>query len=228
MATDQVAFYLRHRGQISEWAKLEKRVDGLMRDAVEQGEQDKAVMLLRGDSGDPEVDFHVRNRSLISQWDSLQTAAGEALHASLVEAAREGGLHIHQGKQGWTEVRLRSPEFEALRDERSVHVELVWTKQDLLSTRRGYPFPRLALVLPPATWQGASRNLVVTATRVTAHDLGMKKKVTWWVHWGMLDAIAESQDPRNYADGCIAKLQEASVRLYPVLLEAISTAPVRL
>ena len=46
MTTDAVEFYLRHRRQISEWAKLERRADVLMRDAVKEGAVDKATNLL--------------------------------------------------------------------------------------------------------------------------------------------------------------------------------------
>jgi hypothetical protein len=226
MTLEKIEFYLRHRRQISEWAKLDKRTDDLMRDAVEEGAHDKATKLLKGASGDPEVDFYVRNRSLITEWDSLQTVAGEALHGTLVAAVRDAGFDAYEGKKGWTTVLFRSPEYDQIRADQKVRIELAWTRQDLLSTRRGYAFPRLALV-GPDTWKGQSRDTLVKATWAVAQDLGMKKHDKWWVHWGMLDPISESQDLRSYADACVAKLQDASRLLYPVLVQPISATPVR-
>jgi len=91
MTADAVQFYLRHRLQISEWVKLEKRVDDLIRDAVQEGAVDKATKILSGELGDADVDFYVRNRSLIREWDALQAEAGQALHGELLRAAREAG-----------------------------------------------------------------------------------------------------------------------------------------
>ena len=226
MTPEKIEFYLRHRRQISEWAKLDKRTDDLMRDAVKEGAYDKATKLLKGASGDTEVDFYVRNRSLITEWDSLQTVAGEALHSALLVAAREAGHSPKEGKGGWTEVRFSSPEFDEIRADQKVRIDLAWRRRDLLSTRRGYAFPRLALV-GPDTWKGESRDTLVKATWAVAQDLGMKKHDKWWVHWGMLDPISESQDLRSYADACVAKLQDASRMFYPMLVQPISAAPVR-
>lgn len=220
MTSDKVAFYLRHRHQIDEWARLEKRADDLMRQAVDQGSRDDATKLLRAESGDDEVDFYVRNRVLITEWDALQTLAGEALHTALVDAARAAGLGAYEGKRGWTTVR--SPEFDKLPDKHRFSVELAWTKQDLLSTRRGYPFPRLSLVGDPETWAGERREILVRATQAIAGELGMTKKDNWWVRWRMLDEISDSQDLPSYADACVEALRTASARLYPVLLEVIS------
>jgi hypothetical protein len=227
METDKIGFYLSHRRQISEWAKLAERVDKLMRDAVKEGSQDKAIKLLNAQSGDAEADFYVRNRWLITEWDTLQSLAGQALHAELLASAREAGFDADERKRGWTEVTFRSPEFDRLRDDQRVWVHLAWTKQDLLSTRRGYPSPRLSLVLHPETWNGVSRDMVAEATRPVAHELGMKKKLVWSAHWGPLDEIAESQSLQSYADACVARLRDASARLYPVLVEAIAATHTR-
>lgn len=227
MTNDQVQFYLRHRGQISEWAKLEKRADDLMRDAVKEGAPDKATRLLKGEYGDDEVDFYTRNRLLITEWDNLQTIAGQAVHDALLVAGREAGFDAHEGKRGWTSVSPRSPEIDKLRDEEKVWVEMAWTKQDMLSTRRGYPFPRLALVLHPDRWEGESRALLINATRPIAHEMGMKRKASWSVHWHMLDPISESQDPRSFADECVAKLQRATECLYPRIVETLAALPAR-
>lgn len=227
MATDAVEFYLRNRRQISAWAELGTRADDLMRDAVKQGAVDKALNLLKGESGEDDVDFYVRNRSLITQWDSLQTDAGAALHAALLSAGPAAGCDAWEGKAGWSEALVRSPEFDKLKDEQSVWVQLAWTKQHLLSTRRGYPFPRLALVISPNKWKGESRDHLIKVTRPVAHELGMKKKDNWWAHWRMFDEIPGSPDLRSYADDCVTKLQEASQLLYPVLATETSTAPVQ-
>ena len=227
MATAKIDFYLAHRHQISEWARLAERVDRLMRDAVKEGSQDKAIKLLNAESGDAEADFYVRNRLLITEWDALQSLAGQALHVELLASAREAGLDAEEGKRGWTEVTFRSPEFDRLRNEQRVWVHLVWAKQDLLSTRRGYPFPRLSLVLHPDAWTGASRDVVAKATRPVARHLGMTRKGIWSAHWGMLDEIAESQNLRSYAHACVASLRDASARLYPVLVEAIAATQAR-
>ena len=225
MTTEKISFYLDHRLQISEWAKLAERVDKLMRDAVKEGSQDKAIKLLNAESDDTEADFYVRNRLLITEWKSLQTLAGDALHAELLASAHEAGFDAGEGKRGWTTVR--SPEFTSLLHEQKVTVELAWTKQDLLSTERGYPFPRLALVLDPARWKDETRDVLVSASRPVAHKLGMKRKDNWWAHWGTLDAIAESQSLQSYADACVARLRDASVRLHPLLVEAISATHAR-
>jgi hypothetical protein len=224
VASDKVDFYVRHRRQIDEWARLEKRADSLMRQAVDDGSPDDATKLLRGESGDDEVDFYVRNRVLITEWDALQTLAGEALHTALVDSARAAGFGAYEGKRGWTTVR--SPEFDTLRDKHRVSVELAWTRQDLLSTRRGYPFPRLAMELHPETWTGERREILVRATRAIAGELGMTKKDKWWVRWRMLEEISSSLDLSSYADACVEALRSASARLYPVLLEVTaSTSP---
>ncbi|GAB2776292.1 hypothetical protein GCM10027039_41930 [Terrabacter koreensis] len=227
MTSDKVDFYLSHRSQISEWAKLEMRANDLMRDAVEKGALDSATNLLKGESGDDEADFYVRNRSLITEWDALQTLAGEALHRALVGSARKAVLDPREGGRGWTSVFARSPELDRLHEEHKIGVEMAWTKQDLLSTRRKYPFPRLALTLHPERWNGERRDMVIQATRPVAHQLGMRRKLEWWVHWGMLDAISESQDLESYADACVTRLRDASVLLYPVVVDAISANPVQ-
>ena len=221
MTADAVQFYLRHRLQIYEWVKLEKRVDDLIRDAVKEGAVDKATKILNGEFGDADVDFYVRNRSLIKEWDSLQAVAGQALHAELLRAAREAGCRATEEKRGWTFARVSSPEFDWL-VEQKVEVELGWTKQDLLSTRRGSPFPRIALQLNPHRWNGENRARLIEATRPVAHELGMTRKDKWWVHWRMLGAISESQDLRSYAEACVGKLHLASERFYPMLRDAIA------
>jgi hypothetical protein len=220
MATEKVDFYLAHRHQISEWAKLGERVDKLMRDAVKEGSQEKAIKLLLADSGDPEADFYVRNRLLITEWNTLQSLAGQALHTALLGSAGEAGFDAQEGKRGWTTVR--TPEFDRLRNQHRVTVELVWTKQDLLATRRGYPSPRLAVVIDPETWNGADRDELVNASRLVAHEVGMKRRDNWWAHWGLLDEITDTQTLQSYAEACVARLRDASTRLYPVLVETIS------
>ena len=222
MTTDEIQFYLRHHRQISEWAKLEKRVDHVLRDAVQEGSVDKAAKLFAGEFGDAEVDFYIRNRWLIAEWDALQTAAGKALHQALLTAAREAGCPAFEGKKGWTAARARSPELDTLNDDQMIWIEIAWTMQDLLSTRHGYPYPRIALVLHPNRWQSDTRERLINATRPVARELGMKKKLDWWVHWRILDEIAEHQDLPSYAADCVAKFQNAAERLYPVLRDAIS------
>lgn len=222
MPSEEIQFYLRHRHEINEWTKLDARVDAFMRDAVNEGDVGKALALLRGESGDAEVDFYVRNRSLIAEWANLQTAAGEALHTALILTANEEpGCEPYEGKRGWSGVLRRSPEFDELRAEHGALVEMAWTRQDLLSTRRGYPFPRLALSLTPAQWVDKDRHRVIEATRPVAHEFGMKRTDAWWVHWRELAPISDSQDIAAYAQACVGTLLEVSARLYPVLREAI-------
>ena len=84
------------------------------------------------------------------------------------------------------------------------------------------PRSEISFQLHPSQWAGERRDRVIRATRPLAHQLGMKRKFGWWVHWGMLEPISESQDLREYADACVAKLQDASGQLYPVLVDAIS------
>lgn len=225
MTTAEIQFYLSHRSQIAQWAKLESRSDNLMRDIVTGGDADRASQLLKGDSGDDEIDFYVRNRLLINEWDNLQTVAGEALHAALVEATQRAGFDAVDYKRGWFEVRAQSAELNELHDEFEISIYMAWTKAHLLSTRRGYPFPRVALELRPSTWQGERRQALIKATQGPAHELGMKRKNTWWVHWRMLNPIPESQQLQAYADDCVARLQEAATRLQPVLQEALTTIP---
>jgi len=220
MTAEAVQFYLRHRLQISEWVKLEKRVDDLIGDAVKEGAVDKATRILNGEFGDADVDFYVRNRSLIREWDSLQAVAGQSLHAELLRAGREAGCRATEEKRGWTSARVSSPEFDWL-VEQKVEVELGWTKQDLLSTRHGFPFPRMALQLNPLQWNGENRARLIEATGPVADELGMTRKDNWWVHWRMLGAISESQGLRSYAEACVAKLHAASERFYPMLRDAI-------
>lgn len=98
---------------------------------------------------------------------------------------------------------------------------MCWTKQDLLSTRHGVPFPRIALELNPRRWNGENRARLLEATRPVAHELGMNRKDNWWAHWRVLGVISESQDLPSYADACIAKLSAASERFYPMLRDAI-------
>lgn len=227
MSTDQIEFYLRHRTQISEWAKLAQRTDHLMRDAVKEGSIEKAIKLLNGEYGDDEVDFYVRNRFLITEWDNLQTIAGQALHTAILATARASGCDAHEGKRGWTNVLIRSPEIYKVREEHKIYVEMTWTKQDLLSTRRGYPSPRLALVLHPERWHDDDRTIIVNATRPVAHELGMKKKDNWWAHWRVLDPIKDTQSLQTYAEECVGKLRVAAERLHPVVLEGLAAIPSR-
>jgi len=157
MRTDEVQFYLRHRGQITAWAKLEKRVDALMRDAVKQGAVDKAIQLLKGDSGDKDVDFYVRNRSLITQWDGLQSAAGQALHNALQSAAQDAGAAADTGKRGHSSAHFPTEHLTGrlwVWDDHGVRVQLWWIRQHLMSTRRQYAFPRLFLSLNRHRWKG--------------------------------------------------------------------------
>lgn len=221
MNADEVDFYVRHRRQISEWAALRGRVSELMRDAVTQGSLDSAVSLLEGSFGDAEVDFYVRNRALITGWNALQVPAGLVLHEALLGAAHEAGCQVTEGNKGWTSMRPLEPELVEFRAEHEAAFAIFWTKQDLLSTVRGYPFPRIALSLDPSRWEGDRRARVINATRPAAIELGMKKKDTWWPHWCMLDEISESEDLRTYAAGCVAKLRQVSERLYPPLRDAI-------
>ena len=223
MTTDEIAFYLRHRRQITEWAALEGRVHDLLRDTVAEGSVDKAAQLLAGESGDDEVDFYVRNRSLITQWDALQVPAGHALHQALLSAARDAGCPATEHRRGWTSARARSPELDALFDDWGAWVEFAWTKQDLLSTRRGYRFPRVALLLPPNRWQGDVRAGLIKGTRAVARELGMNKKGgDWWTHWRMLDEISDSQDVESYAAECVTQFRNTANSLCPVLREVIS------
>ncbi len=225
MAMQKIDFYLAHRRQISEWAQLGERVDRLMRDAVKARSQEKAIKLLNADSGDAEADFYVRNRLLITEWNALQSLAGQALHTALLDSAREAGFDVQEGKRGWTTVR--TPEFDRLRNQHRVTVELAWTKQDLLAARRGSSSPRVALNLPPARWNGADRDVLVNASRPVAHELGMRRKANWWAHWGPLDEITDTQTLQSYAEACVARLRDASGRLYPVLIDAISATQAR-
>jgi hypothetical protein len=220
MTSREVQFYLRHRRQVTEWAQLEKRVLGLMRDLVSEHAPDKAVDLLRGESGEAEVDFYVRNRSLITEWDGLQAAAGQALHSALLTALRDAKLDPTEGKKGWTSAMIQFRLGEATEDWNAA-LEMAWTKQDLLSTRRGYAFPRLALVLHPGRLEAETRSLLANATRAEAHAIGLRRKSNWWVHWATLEGISESQDLETYATRCVAQLQEASARMSPVLQGAL-------
>lgn len=227
MPADKIDFYLRHRTQISEWAKLGQRAELLMRDAVKEGTVEKATKLLKGEYGDDEVDFYVRNRFLINEWDNLQTIAGQALHTAILATARASGCDANEGKRGWTNVLISSPEIDEVREEHRIYVEMTWTKQDLLSTRRGYPSPRLALVLHPERWQDDDRAVLVNATRPVAHELGMKKKDSWWAHWRVLDPIEDTQSLQAYADECLGKLRVAAERLHPVVLEGLAAIAAR-
>lgn len=222
MLTEEIGFYLRHRVQISEWAALHERVEKLMRDAVTAGSHDAALRLLNGESGDDEVDFYVRNRALITEWDALQTSAGLALHDALLDAVRNADCRVVEGKRGWTTAMVRTPGLAALRGEHEAWIEMAWTKQDLLSTRRGFASPRIAIVLKPSRWAGEDRTRVLAATSVVAREQGLTKRQDgWWIHWGVLAEVAESQDLGSYADDCVEQLQEASNRVYPRLLDAI-------
>lgn len=216
---DEVDFYLRHRSQITEWAKLETRLQDVLRDAVVDRDVDRVARLFSAECGDAEVDFYVRNRSMITQWDAVQTVAGQALHQELLTAAENVGWPAYEHKRGWTDVRACSTDLDAIYGTRKAQVILAWTKQDLLTTRRGYPYPRIALDLHAPTKRGEDpvRDELIEATRQAAHELGMTKKDNWWVHWCMLEPVADRQDLGSYAAGCLARLQGAAERLQPIL-----------
>ncbi|WP_156160549.1 hypothetical protein [Demequina soli] len=227
MTGDPVNFYVRNRKQISEWAGLRVQTEKLMRDAVSKESPDTALKLMTGESGDADVDFYVRNRSLIEEWDALQGPAGLALHHALLEAATGVGARAHEGKRGWTTVSLPEAELGTLVAERHEPlVELVWTKSDLLSTRRGYAFPRMTLAFNPNTWTKDERLGARAATRKVAHSLGMRRiGDAWWAHWGVLPEINETQSLGDYAAACIDMLNEGSARLYPAVRDWFSELP---
>lgn len=223
MDSEEIQFYLRHRRQITEWAGLEARTEALMRDAVRKGAEDDAIKLMKGNFGEVEADFYIRNQSLIKQWDSLQTAAGDILHDALLAAAGNLGLPGGVGKMGWTTIH-------AVLDSSPLHrhhiqLELAWTKGHLLTTRKGYPSPRIALSLPPAKWNDERRSRLVGATRLVAHELGMTRRDKWWAHWGILDEISEGQDLHSYADQCLDTLVTAREHLFPIILEVLPSLP---
>ncbi len=228
MTTDAIGFYLSHRDQITQWAKLEGRVDALMRDAVNEGNANAAINLLKGTSGDQEADFYVRNQALIREWDDLQIEAGQALHRELLAVGREADYKVKENARHYSSVGYRSPEFDDLGTRYGIRLELVWMKQDLLSTRRGYRYPRLALHVHKDNWEGENRQSLITATRPVAHELGMKERGDWQLHYGMLDPDFESLDPRGYAEQFVAILSDAATRLYPVIEEAIAATHVAL
>lgn len=128
-------------------------------------------------------------------------------------------------KKGWTTVLARSSGMDKVREEHRISVEMAWTKQDLLSTRRGFAYPQLALVVNPDRWQGDERSVIVEATRSVARDLGMTRKDSWWAHWGSLDPIAQTQTVEAYADECVATLSLAAERFRPAVLEALAALP---
>jgi hypothetical protein len=221
---EEVEFYLRHRSQIVEWAKLDTRFNDLLRDSVRERDVDKVSKLFAGEFGDAEVDFFSRNRSLITEWAAIQTVAGQALHQALLTAGSAAGCPAHEYPRGLTEARVRGKDYDGFLERRRVQVILAWTRQDLLTTGRGYPFPRLALDLgAPEQWQGDGRPELIRATRQVAHELGMKKggKGNWWVHWGMLEAITDGQDLAAYAAECFYQLQNAAGRFQPILRDVI-------
>lgn len=225
MSEDAIEFYVRHRDQISAWAAVHRRVDQLMREAFAKNSPDLAMKILTAESGDAEVDFYVRNRALIIEWDALQILAGKALHEALLTAAAAAGYGVDEGKNGWITVYVRTAELDELREKQRAWVEMAWMKQGLLSTRRGFPFPRIAVTLPPSQWGGENRAVVIGATSIVANELGMKRRGdAWWAHWGVLDAISKSEDLQSYAERCVLRLREVSEHMHPPLQEAIDAA----
>ncbi|NCD17155.1 MAG: hypothetical protein EOL91_07550 [Actinobacteria bacterium] len=219
---DEVQFYARHYRQIEQWAQLEKRVHDVLKDSVKGGDVERALSLISGETGDAELDFYVRNRHLIMQWHSLQPATGLALHQALLGMGKDQFDGAHERRNGWTTVAARSPELEAL-GQRGLYVELAWMKQHLLSTGRGFPFPRLALAHNPDTWDESSRARLRAATSSTAHALGMKRRGDkWWAHWGFLEGIADGQNEDDYAQQCMSIALTAGERLAPVLNQEIA------
>lgn len=222
MDVEQIDFYMRNRHQISEWAALRDRVAGLLADAVTQGSRDAAIGLLEGSTGDPEIDFYVRNRQLIAEWDALQVPAGLALHEALLTAARDAGFMVSEERKGWTSARPLEPELVDLRANHGAAFAIFWTKQDLLSTVRGFQFPRIVFSLDPDRWAGRARASVVDATRAAALEWGLKaRKDKWWPYWRMLDGISESENISTYAVGCVDALGQFARHLYPSLHAAI-------
>lgn len=109
--------------------------------------------------------------------------------------------------------------------ERGLYVEMAWTKPLLLSTKRGYPFPRAAIVHKPDVWEKEARAHLRHATRPGAADLGMspRRGDNWWAHWRVLDEIADGQGIDEYAAQCVAWLQKAGAQLTPTLQDAIDS-----
>ena len=216
---DKIDFYLRHRAEILQWASLEDRTHDMLGDAVKSGDTEQASRLFAGSSGEDEIDFFVRNRFLIAEWNAVQVAAGEALHLELLAAGQRVDFSVREGKRGWSSIRATSSDLEKIYDSYRVEIMLGWTKSDLLSTRRGYPFPRLALSLDPERWTDDGRARLTAATRETAAELGMTKHDKWWCHWRVMDPIANAEELTSYATACVERLNDAAVVLGRIVLD---------
>lgn len=220
MPAREIEFFARHRDLVKEWLSLEARVDELMRDAVTAGDSDRALRLVKADSGDEQVDFFLRNRQLITEWAAIQPMAATALHDELLAAARHSGFEVAGADAGWTSVRTHSNEADASAP--TIATELAWRKRDLLTVGRGWPYPRIALWVDTERVPAEERKRLRSATQHAATPLGMTKTDGAWVHWRQLDGVSHSQDLQRYAASCMAAFSEASEQLIPLALQVLS------
>lgn len=220
MSTREIEFFARHRDLVKEWLSLEARVDALVRDAVASGDSDRALRLVKADSGDEQVDFFLRNRQLITEWAAIQPTAAAALHDELLTAARDSEFEVAGADAGWTSVRTHTVSADS--SAAAVTTELGWRRRDLLTVGRGWPYPRIALWVDTERVPAEARQRLRSATQHAATPLGMTKTEGAWVHWRPLDGVSQSQNVKSYAAGCMAALSEASEQLIPLALQALS------